>query len=329
MGFLPAGGYGNLFTYTRTNAVADGFEPTNLGGSVLRKAFGELVFARGMNESRDAFGVGKGGTFTVPIFNDWGAPATVSPLVSGTAISVGTQTTSSVSMSMYEYGTGVGYETIGDWVTNINVRGQLVTTLGNHIARMLNWLAYDILVNNCLFTIESPAQGSYSSLLGTNRAKVATAYGELGPGALGLAYDSFRTSIASPITSRGMYLLIGNSASFRNLKNGSVFQNMSLYSDMRGLRWQVLGEFMNFLAIETEELLGKGTVLALAANAAGYGFGKTPSTTFYEDYGQDAGRLKVWKTLFYYGQGAIFRNTGTAAILIRTKSSSYDYGQME
>jgi len=203
MGFLPAAGYGNMQSYTKANIQADGFEVKNLSGSILRQAFGALVFSRGMNESRDSFGLGRGGTFTVPIYKDWGAPATVSPLVSGTAIGIGTQKTDSVSFMINEYGTGIGYETIGDWITNQDVRSQLVQTLGNHIGRMINWLDYDLLVNNAVNTIEVRAPGSYA-LLGTNRAMVATSYGELGNGGLALAYETFRAAIASPVTSAGL-----------------------------------------------------------------------------------------------------------------------------
>jgi hypothetical protein len=104
---------------------------------------------------------------------------------------------------------------------------------------------------------------------------------------------------------------------------------MSLYTDLRGIKWQVLGEFMNFLAVETEELLGKGTLIAVAANAGGYGFGMLPRTWYYPDYGSDAARLSVWKTKFYRGQGAIWRDSGTAAIVIRAKSAAFDYSTLD
>lgn len=330
MGFLPDVGYGNMQSYNKLNAVADGFEVKNLGGTIMRKAMGQLVFSRFMNESQNAFGLGKGGTFTVPIFNDLGAIATVQPLVSGTAIGIGSQKTDSVSMYIGEYGTGIGYETQGDFVTNLNVRDQLTTTLGNHVGRMINWQDYDILVNSALFTIETPAAGSYSSLLGTNRIGNIdrSGYGELGPGALAKVYDTFRGAIASPVTQRGMYVCVANARTFRNLKNGSVFQNAQLYSDLRGITWQVLGDFMNFTFVETEELTGNGTTLFLAQNAAGYGFGQLPRTWYYPDFGQDAGRLSVWKTIYYRGQGAIWRNKGTAAILVRTNTSAYNYGSL-
>jgi hypothetical protein len=330
MGFLPAEGYGNMQSYTKANIQADSFEVKNLGGTIMRKAFGQLVFSRFMNESRNAFGLGKGGTFTVPIFNDWGAVATVQPLVSGTAIGIGSQKVDSVSMTIGEFGTGIGYETQGDFVTNLDIRDQLTTTLGNHIARMVNWQDYDILVNNALFTIEVPSAGSYSSLLGTNRIGNIdrSGYGELGAGGLAKVYDTFRGAIASPVTQRGMYIAVGNARTFRNLKNGSVFQNQQLYANMRGNTWQVLGDFMGFTFVESEELTGNGTTLFLANNAGGYGFGQLPRTWYYPDYGQDAGRLSVWKTIYYRGQGAIWRDKGTTAILMRTNSSTYNYGSL-
>ncbi len=330
MGFVPDEGYGNMFSYTKQNIQADGFEVKHLGGSIMRKAFGQLVYARFMNESKDSFGLGKGGTFTVPIFNDWGVIATVQPLVSGTAIGIGSQKVDSVSMTIGEYGTGIGYETQGDFITNLGIRDQLVTTLGNHIARMINWQCYDVVVNNALFTIEVPSAGSYSSLLGTNRIGNIdrSGFGELGAGGLAKVYDTFRTSLVSPITARGNYIVVGNARTFRNLKNGSVFQNQGLYVKFQGDTWQTLGDFMGFTFVETEELAGNGTTLFLGNNAAGYGFGQLPRTWYYPDYGQDAGRLSVWKTIYYLGLGAIWRNKGTSAILVRSNTSAYNYGSM-
>jgi len=328
MAFLAGQGYGNFFAYDVAAIRGDGFEVKTLAGTIMRQAFGELVFTRALNESRDAFGVGKGGTFTVPIAQDFGAPATVAPLTSGTVIGLGTQKMSSVQFSMYEYGTGLGYEGLGDWITNLDMRSELVNSLGRHIGRMINWLDYDILVNTP-FSVEVRAFGSYTNLLGTNRQLVATSYGELGPGGLALVYDTFKKSLASPITDRGMFILFGNAASLRNLKQGSFFQNGQLFNQFSSPKLQILGEFGGFLGVETEELLGKGTLIAVAANAGGYGFGKTPTTFYYPDFGSDAGRLQVWKTLFYRGQGPIWRNSGTAAIVIRANSAGYNYGALD
>jgi len=326
MSFVPGYGYGNLFSYNTANARADGFEVKNLSTPILRQAFSQLVFTRLLNQSRNAYGVGKGGTFTIPIALDWGVPDSVSPLVSGTAIGLGTQKMTSVNMAMYEYGTGVAYEGFTDWVTNLDIRNELVTTLGNHIGRMINWLDYDI-VSKSKFAIEVQVPGSYG-FLATHRKQAQATYGELGPGGLAMAYDIFKKSIVVPATDRGLYLAVGNAESFRHLKQGSVFQNLSLYTDQRGLRYQILGEFMNFLFIETEELTGKGTVFLAGANVGGYGFGLNPRPFFYPDFGQDAGRLDVWKTLFYRGQGTIYRDIGTALIAVRCNSAAYGYGSL-
>lgn len=328
MSFLPAVGYGNLFDYTGANVRADGFEVKRFAGTIMRIAFGQLVFTRFMTESNDAFGVAKGGTFTVPIFKDFGAPGTVSPLVSGTAISVGTQNTDSVTLKMYEYGTGIGYEKILNWFTNIDVQNGLITSLGNHIGRMINWLDFAV-INGCKFSMEVVAAGSYYGVNGTNRQPITqSTYGELGMGGLALAYDTFRKAFATPLTPRGMYGLCGNSETLRNLKQGSVFQNAFLYNSLQGIQYQVLGEFMNFVGIETEELMTKGTAFLIANNAGGYGFGLPPKTYFYPDYGHDAERLPVWKTIFYRGQDAIWRDKGTAVILVRCNTGAYNYGNL-
>lgn len=322
----PAGGYGNMFGYNVSNVRGDGFEVKNFGPEVLRFALPTLVFSLAMNQSRDAFGVGKGGTFTVPIMNDWGMPGTVSPLVSGTSIGLGTQKTDSISMSMFEYGTGIGYETLTNWMTNIDFQREIQKTLGRHVGRMVNWLDYDQLINTP-FTIEVVAAGSYNGLLGTNRLLQGTGYGELGYGGVALAYDTMKSSLTPPINDRGMYLWFANGATLRNLKSGSVFQNQVLYKNLPTTNgYQILGEFEKFIFVETEEQLQKGTSIVTGANAAGFGWGKTPSVFFYPDYGEDAGRLKVWKTLFYRGQGPIMRNKGTAAIVVRSKSAAFNYG---
>lgn len=327
MSFLPAEGYGHLRNYTKANIVADGLETKHLSKEVMRAAVDSLVFTRGLEQSKDAFGLGKGGTFTVPIFNNWGMPGTVQPLVSGTAISVGTQYTDSMSMMINEYGTGIGYETFGDWMTNIAVRKELVNTLSIHVGRMINWLHYDILVNS-IFSIESPATGSYSNLLGTNRQKVGTGYGELGEGGVALAYDSLRNSLALP-KQNGLYMWFAAPSTLRHLKAGSAFTNQQLWSGARGRGWQVLGVHQDILFIETTEQLNKGTSIVVGANAGGYGFGKLPVISYYNDYGQDAGRLQVWKVLFYAGQAAMWQTKGTTAIVVRTNTGNYNYGMLD
>jgi len=327
MSFKPLAGYGDLFTYDVAGIRGDGFEIQNLAGTVLRQAISQLVFSRVMNQSRDAFGKGKGGTFTTPIFKDWGAVSAVSPLTSGTAISVGTQKTDSVSMVINEYGTGIGYEGFGDMLTNIEIRGELVNTMGRHLGRMINWLDYDVL-SKTSFGIEVVAAGSYTNLLGTNRKIVATAYGELGVGGVALAYDSLRKSLVTPYTQRGLYWWIASTETLRHLKSGSVFQNQQLYNQKQGDLYQILGEFNGFVFIETEENLSKGTSIVGGANAAGFGFGLLPRTFYYPDYGSDASRLQVWKTLFYRGQGAIARDKGTACIVVRSNTNPYNYGSL-
>jgi len=327
----PGGGYGNLFGYNVTDVRADGFEVKHFGPQILRYAIPSLVFGMGLNESRDAFGVGKGGTFSIPIMNDWAMPTSVTPLVSGTSIGLGTQKTDKVQMSMYEYGTGVGYETLTDWMTNLKFQTEIQITLGRYIARMINWLDYDVLVNT-IFSIEVVAAGSYTNLLGTNRKLPGSgtlgqaAYGELGYGGVALAYDTMKANLVAPINARNMYLWFANGATLRNLKAGSVFQNQFLYNKISSPTYNILGEFENFIFVETEEQLSKGTSIVTGANAGGYGFGLNPRTFFYPDFGNDAERLKVFKTLFYRGQDAIMRDKGTTTIVVRSKSTSFSYG---
>lgn len=331
MGFLPAAGYGHMFAVTRASMVADGFEVKHVAPEVMRFAMGELIFDRFLNQSKNAFGIGKGGTFTIPFAKEMGLVSTTpSPLTSGTAIGVGTQKWDTVSMAMQEYGTGIAYETIEDWITNIDVQSELTQTLGNHIGRMSNALAQSV-YDAGKFSIECPAVGSLSALLGTNRnigGTLQADYNELTPGAVALTYDTFRKSLVRPRTDRGFYVWIANGETLRPLKNGSMFQNYSLYSDFRGQRFQVLGEFMNFVFVEVEEGLNKGTSYALGANMGGYGFGMLPRTFAYPDFGQDAGRLTVFKTLFYRGQGEILRDKGTSLITIRSKTGAFSYGSM-
>lgn len=326
MSFVPSAGYGNIFGYTAVNVRADGWEPKHFAGTVMRRAFSALVFTRFMNESRDAFGVGKGGTFTVPMVLDWGMPTSITPLTSGTAMTVGTQSWDSVTMSMFEYGTGIAYEKILDWFTSIPVRNELIISLSNWIARAVNLLDFQM-YDACRFAIEVPATGSYTPFTwGTNRKGINQGtYGELGRGGLAQLYDGFKKNIVSPYD-RGFYGLVSNSETLRNLKEGSVFQNAILYNDVNGIRFQVLGEYMGFFAVETEEQLTKGTSFAIANNSGGYGFGLMPNITFYPDFGQDAGRLPVWKVLFYRGQGPLYRDKGTAVVCIRSTTAAYSYG---
>jgi hypothetical protein len=95
---------------------------------------------------------------------------------------------------------------------------------------------------------------------------------------------------------------------------------------MQGIRYQVLGEFMGFVFVETEEQLSKGTLFAFGANVGGYGFGQLPTVTYYPDFGQDAFRMPVWKTLFYRGQDVLWRDKGTCCVAIQASSAAYNYG---
>lgn len=326
MSFKPGAGYGDVFSYTGVNVRADGFEVKRISDKVMRLAFGDLIFTRLLTESRDAFGVGRGGTFTVPIFKEWGQPGTVSPLISGTAIGVGTQKTESVSMMMYEYGTGVGFEKIANWWTDVSCQEQLVYTLGNHVSRMINWLHFDIF-NSVNRAVETVAAGSYTALLATNITNHNSAtFGELGVGGVSFMFDTFKKNVVKPISSRGLYGWVGNCETFRNLKSGSMFQNVQLYKNQQGDKYQILGEFNGFVFIETEEQMSKGTSFPFGGDVGGYGFGMPPTTYFYPDFGQDAGRLYVWKTVWYGGQGALLRDKGTACVCFRSKSDPFSYG---
>jgi hypothetical protein len=289
----------------------------------MRDVIDQLVFSRFMNASTDAFGLGKGGTFTNRWAKEFGAVTSVSALTTGTAIGIGSQVWDSVQMVINEYGTGVGVETFANFMTDIDAQREVQQTLGNHIGRMVNWLDYNIL-SSTKFGIEVIATGSYNGLLGSNRA--TTFAGELGAGGVALAYDSLKKSLVKPITDTGLYAFISNAETLRNLKSGSVFANYAYWGQLSGLTYQVLGQFNGFVFIETYENLSKGTSLALGANAGGYGFGMLPRTFYYPDFGQDAGRLSVFKTLFYRGQGALMRDRGTAAIIVRSTSSAFSYG---
>jgi len=230
---------------------------------------------------------------------------------------------------MYEYGTGVGYERILNWFTSIAVQAELVKTLGNHVARMINYLDFAVF-DGVTRSMEIPASGSYSSILGTVRkGVVATAYGELGQGGLAFLWDQLRTNIVTPlIPERRLYGIVGCANSLRHLKQGSVFQNAALYQNLQAYNYQILGEFGGFVFFETEEQLSKGTMFAFGQNVGGYGFGQPPQIWYYPDYGSDAGRLPVWKVLFYRGQDAIWRDKGTACVRIFSNTAAYNYGTL-
>lgn len=328
MAFKPAAGYGDMFSASASEMRAAGFEIQHFSKPILRNAIDQLVFSRFMTPSTDAFGKGKGGTFTIRFAKDFGAISSVSALTSGTAIGIGSQAWDKVEMNMYEYGTGVGVEDFANMLTDIDLQMEVQQTLGRHVGRMINWLDFDIF-NKTNKAIEVGSMGSYG-YIGTNRAGLAsaTAFGELGPGGVALAYDTLRGALVEPLTDGGLYGMLGNADTFRHLKSGSIFANQTLWGNMSGMTYQVLGQFNGFLFVETSENLNKGTTFAFGKNVGGYGFGMNPRTFLYPDFGSDAGRLGVFKTLFYRGQGAIRRSVGTACIIIRSKTTGFDYGAL-
>lgn len=333
-------GYGDEVLHGRTTFDDAGLTMEHWTPNVLRLAQPNLVFAKsiGLMEAPDAFGKGVGGTFTIPIF-DYDTDAHVltaaSALTEGTSISLGSQTYTSVSMVLQEYGFGYGWYDMIDYMTNVNFRAQVDMTAADKMARILNYLHSQIYYQSQwqIARHAGMTAGSFhwgSDALGAAHAGTHAGTGELTHGIIDFAVDTLRTSKV-PTDERGLYHVIGHAKTFRNIKADAKFENRDLYTrNGQKALYQILGEYNGCLWIEATDRTYVGTTIITGRNVGGYGFGKQPAAVYYDDYKDDAGRAKAIKARVVFGYGETLRDAGTTCIVIYTGTdagqvSYYDY----
>lgn len=324
--------YDTNITLRRAAFVTAHLELEQWATDVIRYSLGDLVFAKsiGMTQSVERFfGVGGGGTVTIPIYN-WETDANVvsakTPLVIGSSITLGTQVIDSVRIDLKFYGMGYSKHDEIDYITNLNNRRLIQQTMSNKAARVINALHKDIYEASQMgiYTISTAGSLSQDGQIGTNPSWGGTG----GDFTLGLVHAARDGLIRSNVMAgqRGLYEIIGHPDTFRTIKNFAKFENRELYNNNgRGNLFQVLGEWEGCTWIETTERMSKGTSFIVGRNVGGYGFGQQPKVFYYPDFGEDAGRHQVWKLKFALAQGATLRDKGTTCLTLRTSPTALTY----
>jgi N4-gp56 family major capsid protein len=317
MAFPFDGGYGDAFAVNKSQMAGQNQVLTQWSGEVLRLTQDSLVFPRFFDLAPPGItmGLGKGDTWRAPIFLWNETTAATTALTSGTTIPLITQATLNISGTIDEYGRGIAAENVLEYYVKFGVQGELLQTLANNRALVLNELCRGIIHNT-----------KHVAILGTN----GTIYRQLGAASATLAngtitttqvnqlYDSLKAARV-PRWGNGLYVWIGNAAQLRPLKDSGVFQNYSLYNaPMAGYVYQTIGNFGGFTFIETEEGMNATTSYILAPNVAAQAYAKPISLYYYPDFNSDAGRLNVFKWHMLAGFAPILRDYGTRAIRLIT-----------
>jgi len=318
-------GYGDSFGLQSSDLRGQNQTLTQWSGQVLRLGMDMLVFPRFLNQAPPgiAMGLQKGDTFRIPIFNWITSTAGTTPLSSGTVISLVTQGTLNVYGTLDEYGLGIGMENTLDYYTKLNNAAELLETLANNRARVLNELCRAVIDNTAHVAVAgitgTPGTVLFNQPAGTNTPgtlAIATLYSTV----IKALYDNFK-SARVPTFGNGLYVYVGNAAHLRGLKNEGVFESYNYYNNpgfSNGIVYQVLGNWEGFTFVQTEEGMAATYGYALAPEIGCVAYAKPISLHYYPDINFDANRLNVIKWHMIAGFAKTLRDYGTRAIKVYT-----------
>lgn len=318
------GGYGDLFGLTSSQMRGQNQVLTQWSGEVLRLGMDMLVFSRFLSQAPPgvAMGLGKGDTFRIPIFNWVEETEGTTALTSGTSIPLITQGTLNVYGTLDEYGRGIGMENTLDYYTKLNNARELLETLANNRARVINELSRQL-----IYATPHRAVCGETGTSGTVRFNQTTSGTSQGTAAATLAsphikriYDHLK-SRRVPTFGNGLYIYVGNAKHLRGLKDEQVFENYNYYNNMsvgNGLVYQVIGNWEGFTFVQTEEGMSDTVGYALAPEIGAAAYAKPVSLYYYPDFNSDAGRLNVIKWHMIAGWAKTLRDAGTRAMTVIT-----------
>lgn len=310
-------GYGDAFGLTSSQMKGQNQVLTQWSGEVLRLGMDMLVFSRFLSQAPPgiAMGLGKGDTFRIPIFNWIEETGGTTALSSGTTIPLLTQGTLNVYGTLDEYGRGIGMENTLDYYTKLNNARELLETLANNRARVINELCRN-LIDNTAHKAYLGTAGTAGTLIINGVTASMAAIATLSSAMLKGIYDHMKSKRV-PTYGNGLYAYVGNAKHLRGLKNEGVFENYNYYNNSAaGLIYQVIGNWEGFTFIQTEEGMSDtyGYVLAPEIGAAAYS--KPISLHYYPDINSDANRLNVIKWHMIAGFAKTLRDYGTRAMKV-------------
>jgi hypothetical protein len=297
---------------------------TQWSGQVLRLGMDMLVFPRFLEQAPPgiAMGLGKGDTFRIPIFNWITDTAGTTALSSGTLIPLLSQGTNNVYGTLDEYGRGIGMENTLDYYTKLNNSTELLETLANNRARVINELCRGVIDATPHIAVAG-VTGTYGTTrfnLSSSSGIATTAIATLSGALLKDIGDHFK-SARVPTFANGLYVYVGNAAHLRGLKNEGVFENYNYYNNAgvnNGIVYQVLGNWEGFTFVQTEEGMAGTCGYALGPQIGAVAYAKPISLYYYPDVNSDANRLNVIKWHMICGFAKTLRDVGTRAIKVYT-----------
>lgn len=311
-------GYGDSFGLDKTAMSGQNQVLTQWSGEVLRLGRDMLVFSRFLSNTPPGIvmGLSKGDTFRIPIFTWIEETAGTTALTSGTVIPLLTQGTLNVYGTLDEYGRGIGLENAIEYYTKVGRMEELLVTLADNRARVINELCRAIIHNT---------GHKYSATTGgitNDNSTAGTAKTEKFTSTTAKAVHDLLKKSKVPTYPNGLYVYVGNAEHLRSLKNEGVFETYSYYNNtsfgLNGIVYQVLGNWEGFTFIQTEEGMASHYGYALAPEVGAQAYAKPVSLYYYPDINSDAGRLNVVKWHMIAGFAKTLRDYGTRALRVWT-----------
>ncbi len=324
------GGYGDFFSISSSELAGQNQVLTQWSAEVLRLGMDLLVFPRFL-DAVNVMGKQKGDTWRVPVFLWNESTDATTALVAGTTILIDTQGTNNIFGTLDEYGRGMGYELTIEYYTKIGINNEVVMTLANNRARVMNELA------RAIFQVNDHVV--FSGIIGTVGTATGTTVFNVGDLTAGTGDNAANGSLTSSVIKdlrdglkgrrvavfpNSLYVIVGNAAMFRTLKDEGVFETYSYYNNtsfgLNGIVYQILGNWEGFTFVETEEGVPSNVAYAFGRNVGGQAFAKPVQLFYYPDYNSDAGRLNVYKWHMIAGFAESLRQIGTTAVRVETSS---------
>lgn len=312
-------GYGNLIPTGRPELQTANLELTKWSADALRFGSDQLLFSRFVQTGVD-FGVGVGGTIRVPVLAWDRTISGTAPLTQGSSIPVGTTDLDYVDVNVNEFGRAYSKTAFFDYLTNMNYRNQLVMQLGFNFG--VTWDAY------IRDQFMGGVHGAYSNAAANSGLNIGSALSdEFGTQALnGSHIEQLRDHLKAqfvPTFPNGLYAMIGNAQTFRNIKQEQGWTNLQLYN-LRGenIIRQSVGVFNGVAFFETEENTENHKSVIFGPGAVVQGFGSPMEIRVEGDWKQDFQRFMAFAWYLIGGAAPALRDKGTHAMVIRTGAST-------
>ncbi|MBU8871372.1 MAG: hypothetical protein KOO60_10960 [Gemmatimonadales bacterium] len=310
--------YGNYFPADKST-YGSNTVPEIWRDETLRYAMGKALFPQWVTYWEDLRG-GPGETLHVPLMSQLDHAATTA-LATGTGITMQSQKSARLDVTVAEYGNGVQLERINVDFSQPNMPSEAMKSLGGDWAWSMNHHAAAT-----MFT----SGHTYISLTGASGTKdyVAGGAGRTNPTGtfdrkyLGEVRDIFVSNSNGQIVPQmdipgygEFYGFVCHPSDARSIKDDVTWENLQLYNlGGRGIFKSRVGVLEEFVIFETNLGVTAGTALAFGMDAFALAMATPMELFFYPDYMQDANRAQAWKWYSVFNYALAMANVGTHAI---------------